>query len=68
MKKLDLELIGTEMLGELKEKINTLEESFNGGAFQDSMDSVSNVLALLSNMKRVIIGLELYHEIYSIGE
>ena len=55
------------MLGELKERINILEESYNIGAFHDSMSGVSNVLALLTNMKRVIIGLKLFQEIYDVS-
>ncbi|MHA1269785.1 MAG: hypothetical protein ACTSPY_08385 [Candidatus Helarchaeota archaeon] len=67
MKKFDLELFGTQLLGEIKEKISSLEESFNGGAFQDSINGLYNMLTLLKYMKKIIMGLRIYQEIYDVG-
>lgn len=67
MKKFDLQLIGSQMLGELKEKINILEESFHKADFKVSMSGVSNVFLLLNNMKKLILRLRLYQEIYDVS-
>ena len=67
MKKFDLELIGFQLLGELKERINTLEESFNVGAFNISLLRLSNVFELLHEMKRIFMGLKIYQEIYDVS-
>ncbi|MHA1230049.1 MAG: hypothetical protein ACTSRP_12280 [Candidatus Helarchaeota archaeon] len=67
MNKFDLELLGSELLEELKEIVNNLEESFNGGAFQESIEKVSNVFYLLKNMKCIIVKLRIYQEFYELG-
>ena len=55
MKKFDMELYFTQIMGDLKEYINNLEELYGVGAFQLSLAKVSNVFELLKNMRNVYL-------------
>ncbi|MBD3229332.1 MAG: hypothetical protein GF329_14200 [Candidatus Lokiarchaeota archaeon] len=60
-------MLGLQMLGELKERINILEESFHKADFRVSMNKVSKVVLLLDNMRKLILRLRIYEEIYDVS-
>ena len=66
MKKFELESLGFQMLNKLKERINYLEEDFYTD-FQSSIREISTVLSVLDNIKKIIIRLKIYQEIYDVS-
>lgn len=67
MKKFELENLGFQMLNKLKERINYLEEDFHKADFQLSINRVGTVLGVLDNIKKIIIRLKIYQEIYDVS-